>query len=324
MSEDFWKNLKRPILAVAPMSDVTDEPFREMFLKYGRPDVFWTEFISDQELFSRGKDHCLKETLRFAQGEHPIVAQVFGNNPSYFAKTAQLLKELGFDGIDLNMGCPNKDIEKKGGGAALMKNPGLAREIIRAIKETVPEFPISVKTRIGYGKNEIEEWLPNILEEGVAALTVHLRTRQELFHPPAHWELAGEVLKLRAKYCPETLILGNGDVKSMAELEKLAQETGLDGIMVGRGAIGNPWFFSGYEPCPQERLKAMLEHVELFCNFYPRPAGTRVYYRNFERIKKHLHAYCKGFVGAKELRDSLMKARGPEETKGLVEAFLRR
>jgi len=316
---NFWKKLPSQFLAIAPMSDVTDEPFREMFLRYGRPDVFWTEFISDQELFSKGKDHCLKETLRFGQGEHPIVAQVFGSNPSYFAKTAQILKELGFDGIDINMGCPNKDIEKKGGGAALMKNPGLAREIIRAIKKTVPEFPISVKTRIGYGKNEVGEWLPNILEEGVAAVTVHLRTRKELFHLPAHWELAPEILQLRDKYCPDTFLIGNGDIKSYAQAKEMAEESKFDGIMIGRGAVGNPWVFTGETPTTKQRLEVILAHTKAHCDFY---GITETNLRNFESVKKHLHAYCKGFFGAKELRDGLMRVKTPDDVEWLVKEFL--
>lgn len=309
-------------MAIAPMSDVTDQPFREMFLRHGRPDVFWTEFVSEQELFSKGKKHCLEETLKYKEQEHPIVAQVFGHKPLYFAKAAEALKELGFDGIDLNMGCPNNDIEKKGGGAAMIKNPALAKEIIRAVKNAVPDFPVSVKTRLGYSRNEIESWLPAILEEDVCVLTVHFRTRMELFHPPAHWEQAGAVLKLRDKYCPETLVIGNGDIKSLTEAKQLAEQSGIDGIMVGRGAIGNPWFFSGHEPSVKERLEAILEHVELFCAFYPRPVGSRVYYKNFERMKKHMHGYCKSFAGAKDLRDGLMRIKGPEQAKSLIENYL--
>jgi len=312
--EDFWKKLEKPIMAVAPMSGVTDQPFREMFLKYKRPDVFWTEFVSADGLFSKGKEHCL-EILTFKSEERPIVAQVFGADPEYFLKTAQLLRELGFDGIDINMGCPHRDIEKKGGGAALMKDPALAKEIIRAIKKGAPGFPISVKTRIGYSKNEIQQWIPALLEEKVSAITIHFRTREELFCPPAHWELAKEVIKLRDKYCPETLIIGNGDVKSLVQANDLIEETGLDGIMIGRGAIGNPWIFSEIQPTAQERLDAIIEHTQIFLDFYKDES------KHFERMKKHFHAYCKGFLRAKELRDSLMRVKDFKETKKLIKDF---
>lgn len=312
--QDFWKKINKPILTVAPMSGVTDQPFRAMLSKYGRPDVLWTEFVSADGLFSKGKEHCL-EILKFDPDQRPIVAQVFGGDPVYFAKTAKLLMELGFDGIDINMGCPHKDIEKKGGGAALMKDIPLAKEIIRAIKREAPDFPISVKTRIGYSKNEINNWIPALLEENISALTVHFRTREELFCPPAHWELAKEVIKLRDKYSPDTLLIGNGDVKSLVQAKDLIKKTGLDGIMVGRGAIGNPWIFCLKEPTTKERLKAMIEHAQIFMEFYPEE------HKHFERMKKHFHAYCKGFVGAKELRDNLMRAKGFQESKKLIREF---
>jgi len=314
MPQDFWKKLKLPIMAVAPMSGVTDYPFRTVLAKYGKPSVFWTEFISAEGLFSKGKEHCF-EVLKFDQNQHPIVAQIFGSNPLYFQKAAQLLIELGFDGIDINMGCPDKDIEKNGGGAALIKNPDLAKEIIRAVKKIAPDFPISIKTRIGYRKDEIKEWLPVILQENVSAITVHFRARQELSCPPAHWELVSKVLELRNKYCPETLIIGNGDVKTLAQAEKLVQETGIDGIMVGRGALGNPWLFSGKNPCIKEKLDVMIEHAKVFDDFFSHE-------KNFNIIRKHFHSYCKGFIGAKELRDNLMKVKNLEETEDLVKKFL--
>ncbi len=311
MQAGFWKKLKKPIMAIAPMSGVTDEAFRLMFLKYGKPDFFWTEFVSADGLFSRGRNYCL-DILKFNEKERPIVAQIFGGDPTYFEKAAKEIAELGFDGIDINMGCPDRNIEKKGGGAALMKNSALAKEIIRAAKRGAGKIPISVKTRIGYNKNQIAKWIPAIFEEDIAALTVHFRTRDEKYFGPAHWELAKEVVKLRDKYAPKTLILGNGDVKSLREAHELVKKTGLDGIIIGRGVLGNPWFFTGKIPTIKKRLNAIVEHAELFGDNRP-----------FEGIKKHFHAYTKGFKGAKELRESLMKVKNLSETKKVIKNFLR-
>ncbi len=304
------------------MSGVSDEAFRQMFLKYGKPDVFWTEFVSADGLFSKGRDYCL-EILKFLPKERPIVAQVFGGDPLYFEKAASEIVKLGFDGIDINMGCPDSDIEKKGGGAALIKNPGLAKEIIRGAKKGAGKIPISVKTRIGYNKNQIAEWIPALLEENIAALTVHFRTRKEMSAPPAHWELAQEILKLRDRIAPETLILGNGDVKSLAEAHKLINETGLDGVMIGRGLLGNPWFFSGKSPLLSERLNAVIEHAEIFDNLHKKDIGKDGCCKQFESIKKHFHAYTKGFKGAKELREHLMKVKNTLETRKAMENFLK-
>ena len=309
-------------MVTAPMSGVSDEAFRQMFLKYGKPDVFWTEFVSADGLFSKGRDYCL-EILKFLPKERPIVAQVFGGDPLYFEKAASEIVKLGFDGIDINMGCPDSDIEKKGGGAALIKNPGLAKEIIRGAKKGAGKIPISVKTRIGYNKNQIAEWIPALLEENIAALTVHFRTRKEMSAPPAHWELAQEILKLRDRIAPETLILGNGDVKSLAEAHKLINETGLDGVMIGRGLLGNPWFFSGKSPLLSERLNAVIEHAEIFDNLHKKDIGKDGCCKQFESIKKHFHAYTKGFKGAKELREHLMKVKNTLETRKAMENFLK-
>jgi len=320
MELGFWKKLKKPIMVIAPMSGVTDEAFRLMFLKYGKPDVFWTEFVSADGLFSRGKDYCL-EILKHAPGERPIVAQIFGGEPKYFEKAAAEIVALGFDGIDINMGCPDSNIEKKGGGAALIKNIVLAKEIIRAAKRGAGKIPVSVKTRIGYKKNEIKKWIPAILKENVAALTVHFRTRNDTYSSPARWELAKEIVKLRDKISPKTLILGNGDVKSLEEAKLLAKENGLDGIMIGRNILGNPWFFLDKEPSLKERLNAVIEHAEIFEDLHKADMKNGKC-KQFESMKKHFHAYTKGFEGAKDLREKLMKVRNAKETREIIEIFL--
>lgn len=183
-------------MAVAPMSGVTDEAFRLMLLKHGRPDVFWTEFVLVDGLFSKGRKIFI-ETLKFKEAERPIVAQVFGSDPELFEKAAKMIKNMKFDGIDINMGCPDRDVEKQGAGAALIKNPNLAKQIIRATKKGAGRMPVSVKTRIGYGKDQIKEWIQVLLRENINALTVHFRTRNEKYKSLTHWELAQKIVKLR-------------------------------------------------------------------------------------------------------------------------------
>jgi nifR3 family TIM-barrel protein len=310
MQSNFWKKLKKPIFVTAPMSGVTDDAFRLMFLKYGQPDVFWTEFVSVEGLFSKGRDICLK-TLKFSPKEHPIVAQIFGSDPLYFKKAAEEIEKLGFDGIDINMGCPDRAIEQKGAGAALIRDINLAKQIIRATKEGVKRIPVSVKTRLGYDENQITEWIVPLLQENIAALTIHFRTRKEMYRAPAQWNLAKEIVRLRDLYSPETLIIGNGDVKSLAQARKLAKENKLDGVMIGRATLGNPWFFSDRLPTIQERLKAIIEHIDIFNDS-----------KRFDTMKKHFHAYAKGFNGAKELRDKLMEAKNYSEIKKIIKEFL--
>jgi len=312
MQSNFWKKLKKPIIVAAPMSGVTDDAFRLMFLKYGRPDVFWTEFVSVEGLFSKGRESCLK-VLKFSPEEHPIVAQIFGSDPSYFKKAAEEIEKLGFDGIDINMGCPDRAIEQKGAGAALIKDVDLARQIIRATKEGAKKIPVSVKTRLGYDENQISEWIVPLLKENIAALTIHFRTRKEMYRSPAQWDLAKEIVRLRDLYSPETLIIGNGDVKSLTQAHELAKENKIDGVMIGRATLGNPWFFSDRLPTVPERLKAIVEHAKLFND----P-------KQFNVMKKHFHAYAKGFNGAKELRDRLMEIKNYLEVKKLIEEFLLR
>ncbi len=328
MKSNFWEKLNsartgKPIMVMAPMSGVTDEAFRLMFLKYGKPDVFWTEFVPVDGLFSKGKDHCL-ETLSFFKKERPIVAQLFGSNPVIFKEAAKIIAKLGFDGIDINMGCPDKDVEKRGAGADLIKNPTLAVEIIRATKEGAGGLPISVKTRIGYKKNEIDTWIVALLKEKLAALTIHLRTRDEMYRNEAHWELAEKIVQLRDRYSPDTLILGNGDVKSLAGAHKLVKKTGVDGVMIGRNIIGNPWFFSDKLPTIQERLNAVVEHAEIFEDLHKKDILRDGHLRRFETLKKHFHAYTKGFSGAKELREQLMKVKSAKETRAVIESFLKK
>lgn len=318
MEQGFWKRLKKPFFVLAPMANVTDAAFRRIIAKYGKPDVFWTEFVSANGLVSKGKKKLLVD-LWYAEEERPIVAQIFSGNPESIKKAAALIQELGFDGLDLNMGCPDKDVEKTGAGAAHIKEPALAQEVIYAAKEGAPNIPISVKTRIGYKKNEMEIWLPKILETKPVALTVHLRTREEMSKVPAHWELAKEVVSIRnGSASPETLIIGNGDIDTLQTAKEKAEESGMDGIMVGRGIFGNPWFFSGHAPSTEEKLRVLVEHTELYESLY---RSEEPYLKNFDVMKKHYKAYVSDFPGSKELRIELMAAKNASEVEDIIKNF---
>lgn len=299
-------------MAVAPMSGVTDEAFRLMLLKHGRPDVFWTEFVPVDGLFSKGRKIFI-ETLKFKEAERPIVAQVFGADPELFEKAAKMIKSMKFDGIDINMGCPDRDVEKQGAGAALIKNPSLAKQIIRATKKGAGRMPVSIKTRIGYGKDQIKEWIPVLLKENINALTVHFRTRNEKYKSLTHWELAQKIVELRDSLSSETLIIGNGDIKSLKEARVLAKKTGLDGIMIGRGVLEDPWFFSENNPVVNERLSAIMDHVKVFERLNKS--------RNFNNVKKYFKGYITGFLGAKNFRDNLMRAKSVIEVESIINDF---
>ncbi len=230
------------------MADVTDAAFRRIIAKYGKPDVTWTEFVSADGLcHPKGREKLLKD-LEYSESERPIVAQLFSSRPENMRAAAQLCAELGFDGIDINMGCPDRTIEKQGCGAAMMKDPDNAVAIIRAAKQGIMDsgrdIPLSVKTRVGYNRDEIDTWIPTLLRENIAALTLHARTRKELSEVPADWSRIARVVKLRDTIAPDTVILGNGDVQHLADGREKAKQTGCDGIMIGRAIFGNPWLFA--------------------------------------------------------------------------------
>ena len=329
----FWKRLideklskGETLTVLAPMADVTDIAFRSMIAKYSKPygpDVIWTEFVSANGLCSKGRD-VLKRDLEFTEIERPIVAQLFTAEPEHMKQAAALCRELGFDGIDINMGCPDKSIEKQKAGAYHMKDWKNAQAVIRAAQEGAVDIPVSVKTRIGYNKVEFMEWLPKILECNIPTLTVHLRTRKEMSLVPAHWELMPEIVKLVRDMTGEvkdggTIVLGNGDITSVTEGKKKAKETGADGVMVGRGIFGTPWFFDeetfNKGKSVEERLRICVEHSKL----YEEKLGD---IKSFAIMKKHYKAYVNGFDGAKELRMKLMDCTNAQEVERCVEEYL--
>ena len=297
------------------MADVTDAAFRQIITKYGKPDILWTEFVSVDGLCSIGKEKLLID-LAYGENERPIVAQIFGSKPENFETVARMLVEMGFDGIDINMGCPVKKVLNQNSCSALIRTPELAKEIILATKRGAGNVPVSVKTRIGFNTMEIDTWIPTLLEAEPAALTVHLRTVKELSLVPAHWEVMRQIVDLRDSMKKDTLIIGNGDVADIEDAKKKAHETGCDGIMLGRAIFGNPWLFTGKIPTVQEKLDVMIEHTKLFEKMLGK-------HKNFALMKKHYKAYVNGFDGAKELRIRLMdEAPTTSDVEKIVTEFL--
>lgn len=315
-------------MVLAPMADVTDPAFRRIIAKYGKPDVTWTEFVSADGLFLGGYEHLIKD-LAFTHEERPIVAQFFTGKPEMMEKAAELAVDLGFDGIDINMGCPDKSIEKQGSGSGHIKNPKVAQEVIRAAMRGASKngknIPVSVKTRIGYNKNELETWLPMLLETNPAVITIHARTRKEMSAVPARWEHVARAVEIRNNFVDsngkksETLIFGNGDVVDLEDADKKVLETGCDGVMLGRAIFGNPWRFNRSikreDVSIPERLRVMVEHTKLFEELLP--------HKSFAIMKKHYKAYVNGWDGAKELRMKLMEAKNAGEINGIVDNYIK-
>lgn len=318
---NFWTTLPKPFFVLAPLANVTDAAFRSIIAKYSKPagpHIFWTEFVSADGLclaHEEGKKKLMRD-LVFSEAERPIVAQLFTAVPAHMEKAAALAQELGFDGVDINMGCPDRSIEKQGAGAKLITTPELAQELIAAAKRGAPDLPVSVKTRLGYNKDALDEWLPKILAAEPAAVTIHARTRKEMSLVPARWERVRRAVEIRNELGSSALILGNGDVRDIEEAQARVQETGCDGIMIGRGIFGRPWMFSGKpEPELPERLRIAVEHTRLFEDML----GD---IKNFAIMKKHFKAYVEGFAGAKELRMQMMEAESGRQIEGLVEDFI--
>lgn len=320
--KSFWNELRKPCFVMAPMADVTDAAFRALVAKHGKPDVFWTEFVSADGLYHtreiqkmKDEENPLMRDLLKSPGEHSIVAQIFSSQPEMIAYATKLVAELGFDGVDLNMGCPDRSIEKQGCGSAMIKTPEVARAVIRAAKGA-SSLPVSVKTRVGYAKESLDEWLPVILEEAPAVITLHLRTRKEMSLVPADWELMKKAVEIRNRINPEVILIGNGDVTSIEQGRRLVLESGCDGAMIGRGMFGNPWVFAGRKPEDTplpEKLAALIELAHDFEKITPP--------KSFAILKKHIKAFATGFDGAAHLRARLMETTSAAELEAEIDSF---
>lgn len=353
----FWHDITQPIIGLSPMDGVTDPAFRFIVAGHGKPDVQFTEFINVDEV-CHGGDAAWSQ-LDYHEIERPIVAQIYGADPDKFYQVAQVVCELGFDGVDINMGCPSKNVSARGCGAALIRTPLLAREIIRAVQAGVRDWasghrieavglrprvaekvlalasrrsgiapkvrraiPVSVKTRLGYDSVVIEDWMSVLLEERPAAISIHGRTLAQMYRGEADWGAIARAAKLARETA--TLVLGNGDVESMEDLVRKVQGAHVHGVLIGRGALGNPWifrakdwakagglspFFQGTVPL-EERLRVALEHARYFeeLGWAPR----------FAAMRKHLGWYCTGFFKAAEVRARMFRATSSHDVERIL------
>ena len=313
---NFWKDLGKPFFVLAPMDDVTDVVFRQIVSKTCRPDVYFTEFTSCDGLFSKGRE-ILMRRLKIAKGENPVVAQIWGINPETYLKAAKLVKELGFDGVDINMGCPDRNVVRSGACSALINNPSLAKEVVLATVEGAGGLPVSVKTRLGFRGIQTEEWIGFLLSLPIAALTIHGRTAKQESKVPANWEEIGRVVSLRNQSKSKTLVIGNGDVINREDGEEKALKYGVDGIMIGRGIFKDIFAFAKERPevSHEYMLKLMLEHIELFEKTW----GEE---KNFHILKKFFKIYVGDFRGANKLRTELMESKSYGEAKEIIRACL--
>lgn len=339
----FWDKLEYPVIALSPMDGVTDAAFRHMICKYSSPAFVMTEFTNVEGL-ARGVESMLRAFI-YSENERPVVGQIYGVEVDSFYKCSLMLCALGFDGIDINMGCPANNVAKRGSGAGLIQTPELARKIIRSCKKAALDWsegvtleeagvaesvvtriaemnvgrevgrgllPVSVKTRIGYDSIVVEEWLKHLLEELPANISLHGRTLKQMYLGEADWEAISRAVEV-CRGSGVTL-LGNGDVKSMEDARAKISEYGVDGVLVGRAVMGEPWFFGGVEPATlEERVEILLEHSRYFDEL-----GVGAFYN----VKKHLAWYSKGFKGAKETRMELMRSNTLEDVERICKKII--
>ncbi|HLS67675.1 MAG TPA: tRNA-dihydrouridine synthase [Pseudogracilibacillus sp.] len=317
-NENFWHTLPRPFFILAPMEDVTDVVFRHVISKAGRPDVFFTEFANTASYCHPDGEDSVRGRLTFTEDEQPIVAHIWGDHPPYFEEMSIGMRELGFKGIDINMGCPVQNVAAKGKGAGLINHPDVAADIIAAAKTA--GLPVSVKTRLGYAKlDEWREWLTHIFNQNIVNLSIHLRTRKEMSQVPAHWELIPEIKQLRDEVAPETLLTINGDIPDRQTGLELAEKYEVDGIMIGRGVFTNPFAFE-----KKPRAHTVREYLELLLlqldlhDYYSRKFGER----RFKPLLRFFKIYVRGFHGASELRHQLMSTKSTDEVRDLITPYI--
>ena len=313
---NFWQELPKPFFILAPMEDVTDVVFRHVVQQAGAPDVFFTEFTnSDSFCHPDGLD-SVRGRLVFTEDEQPMVAHIWGDNPDHFRQMSLGLAELGFRGIDLNMGCPVPNMAERGKGSGLIQRPERAAELIQAAK--AGGLPVSVKTRIGFTDiSELEPWISHLLRQDLANLSVHLRTREEMSKAAAHWELIPEIVRLRDTLAPQTLLTINGDIPDRQAGLALAAKYGVDGIMIGRGIFKNPYAFEkNSQPHSQAEMLDLLRlQLDLQDQYQDQLPRSIVGLHRFFKI------YVKGFPGANDLRIRLMETKSTDEVRQVLGEF---
>lgn len=293
------------------MEGVTDSSFRQVLCHIGRPDVFFTEFLSVEGFCSKGKEQ-VSHRLRFSKREFPVVVQLWGNVPEYYQEVVKNIKKLKPAGIDINIGCSVRDVLSSGKGSALIEDRDLVKEIIQSVRKESGNIPVSVKTRLGYDQIDIDGWIRFLLEQNLDLITIHGRISKQGYSTPSNWERVSECVKLRDELSPDTIIIGNGDISSLKQGEEYVSRYGVDGFMVGRGMLSNPWLFSGREEISkEERIDTLVKHFETFERVWKdsKPFNTQ---------KKYIKAYISNFDGANELRKQLMECSDLEGLKAIL------
>ncbi|MBA8759964.1 tRNA-dihydrouridine synthase [Staphylococcus schleiferi subsp. coagulans] len=316
MKENFWRELPRPFFILAPMEDVTDIVFRHVVSEAARPDVFFTEFTNTASFCHPEGIHSVRGRLTFSEDEQPMVAHIWGDQPEQFREMSIGLAEMGFKGIDLNMGCPVANVAQKGKGSGLILRPEVAAEIIQATK--AGGLPVSVKTRLGYYEiDEWKDWLKHVLEQDIANLSIHLRTRKEMSKVDAHWELIEAIKNLRDEIAPDTLLTINGDIPDRQTGLELVEKYSVDGIMIGRGVFHNPFAFEKEprEHTSKELLDLLRLHLSLFQKY------NKDEDRQFKSLRRFFKIYVRDIKGASQLRHQLMNTESIAEARELLDAF---
>lgn len=316
MKDNFWQELPRPFFVLAPMEDVTDVVFRHVVAKAAKPDVFFTEFTNSESYCHPDGKESVRGRLTFTEDEQPMVAHIWGDKPEFFKEMSIGVAELGYRGIDLNMGCPAPNVFKHGRGSGLILRTEVAAELIQASK--AGGIPVSVKTRLGHASiDEYTAWLTHLLKQDIANLSIHLRTKREMSKVDAHWELIPEIKKLRDEIAPQTLITINGDIPDYKTGMELAEKYGIDGVMIGRGIFHNPFAFEKEpkEHGPKELLNLFKHHLDLFDQFSEK--GTNA----FKPLRRFFKIYIREFKGASSLRVQLMDTKTTDEVRALLAEF---
>ncbi len=334
-----WRDLPKPLIVQAPMEDVTDTVFRQMLAKYGKPDIFFTEFTNVDGVFSQGRSRVIHR-LRFdPKIERPIIAQIWGHSPQNYYDGAKYVRELGFDGVDINMGCPQRKIVSKGLCGALIDNHEHAEKVIRAVLDGAGGLPVSVKTRIGVKGIATEDWIGFLLGFPLSAITVHGRTVDEKSKVPCHWDEIGKAVQLRNRLNPDVVIIGNGDVQNRAHALEMVAQYGVDGVMIGRALMEDiqacATEVERLEFTPAQRIKALQEHVRLFEQTWGDAEEARAYVQDpldgeatvalgtaskrANVVKKYVSLYIREFDGARELRSGVMGCKTFDEMQAVLE-----
>ena len=317
MSSNFWLDLPKPFFILAPMEDVTDVVFRHVVAEAAAPDVYFTEFTNTESFCHPEGIFSVRGRLTFTEDEQPIVAHIWGDKPDHFREMSIGMAEMGFKGVDINMGCPVPNVAAKGKGSGLIRHPETAAEIIQAAK--AGGLPVSVKTRLGYSEvGEWRDWLGHVLKQDIANLSIHLRTRKEMSNVPAHFELIPEIKKLRDEIAPQTMLTINGDIMDRQHGIELVEQYGVDGVMIGRGIFKNPFAFEKEkkEHTSEELIDLLKLQLDLHDKY-----SDELEPRPFKPLRRFFKIYVKGFRGAGELRNQLMSTETTDEVREMLEKF---